>query len=501
MRRFRSRRSLVVVVTLAVLAMVLAACSSPEGPEADLGDIVTVELDGFEAQIEMSKVDQEGVSALRLQRTTYCDTNVSYNRVVVPMLAYDGKSLTTYVDIFWMPRTWNRKLVLYAHGYISPGSATSAGFLDLIASDPAQLESIDRFLCAGNAIGVSSYSAQGYAVQQGIAETHLMNAVFPLIFWRTPRETYVMGSSMGGLITVALAENFPRRYDGAMPTCGPVGGSLAEFNYLGNVRLLFDTAFPGVLGGSLTAWQPPAPNWVDQVLVAIGNDPVAFAKLANTYMKFNVPPFGPVALPAVESRYGPAPEDTDPFLAPNALLHALRYVVEGGGDAFMRGGGSPFSNVGFTYGPLLPGDEPGFVQPTEVLTSDSQAVSYYTRYYQPTGDQRVPTLSLHGWFDPDVPAFHEGIYRAIATSTLGTSLAGAVLRQYLVAGYVPDDIVRMMGADPSDFPIAMRDDILYGHCNFRPVDLVEAFGALVQRVNSGTWPDLDLANPRFSALP
>lgn len=484
----RSRMRLVVLAALTIIALVLAACSSPQPPDATEGDLVSVELDGFQAQVELSKVNREELSAQRIQMTTRCDVNVPYNQVVVPMLGFDGKQLAPYVDVFWMPRKWNGRLVLYAHGYVSPG--TPGDILDLVQKDPGQLESIDRFLCDRNAIGVSSYSAQGYAVQQGIAETHLMNAVFPLIFWRRPSQTYIMGSSMGGLITLALAENFPRRYDGAMPMCGPVGGSLAEFSYIGNVRVLFDAAFPGVLPGSVAEWEAPDPSspWAKEVLPAIGADPSAFAALVNTSLTFSGPPLG-YTLPAVQA---PAIE-----LAANALLHALRYSVEGGGDAMTRGGGSPFSNVGVTYGALVAGP---YVVPDTEFESDPAAISYYTRYYQPNGDLRVPTLSLHGSFDPDVPVFHEYLYRAIVTARLGAAPADSVLRQYLVPGYMPADVLTVPdGVDPNDVPIATRDDTSYGHCNFRPTDLMAAFDSLVERVTIGSWPSP--AGSRFVPLP
>lgn len=490
------------VLACLVVSLALAACSGPRAPDLASDGLVTVELDGFTASIDMAEFDESALSEQRLRLTTHCADNVAYSQVVVPLLGFDGKRIAPYVDVFWLPRDWNGRLALFAHGYVPPSAGGSASdFLELVAADPAQLESIDLFLCAGNALGVSSYSARGYAVQQGIAETHLMNAVFPIVFWRRPSETYVFGSSLGGLITVALAEGFPRRYDGAMPLCGPLGGSLAEFAYIGNARLLFDTAFPGVLAGSVTAWQPPDPDWVDRVIAAVAADPQGFAALANTVLGFGETAAGPLALPVVQTPatngLGAGPDDAS--LAVNAVLHALRYSVEGGGDAMARGGGSPFSNASVTYGPLAPGPH---VADAPVLTSDARAVAYYTRYYQPNGDLRVPTLALHGPVDPDVPTAHEALYRATVAARLGAPRAAEVLRQYLVTGYVPDDVLLLAGGDPASTPIGLRPDTAYGHCNFRPADLLTAFGALTERVRTGSWQALDQpVGSRFAALP
>lgn len=491
-----------VPLLLGALVLLLAACSDPRRADATPTELVTVELDGFTAQIDMAKLDREALSTQRLRTITYCETNVSYSRVVVPMLALDGWRITPYVDVFWMPKPWSGRLGLFAHGYIAPGSGGAGDFLNLIEGDPVQQESIDLFLCAGNAIGVSSYSAQGYAVQQGIAETHLMNAVFPLIFWRRPTQTYVFGSSMGGLITLALAESFPRSYAGAMPLCGPLGGSLAEFSYIGNTRLLFDEAFPGVLRGTVTNWEPPDPDWVEDVVAAIQNDPAAFRALVNTSLAFAGGLLATMRLPVVQTpaTHGAPPTPFDDVLAGNALIHALRYSVLGGGDAMARGGGSPFSNQGVTFEPLNPNVP--YVSSTAAISSSPRAVSYYSRYYQPTGSLRVPTLTLHTWVDPDVPTEHEALYRGLVLARTGQAQAPAVLRQYLVLGYLPDDIMQAVGMDPSAVPIALREDGTYGHCNFRPADLVTAFGSLVNRVSTGAWTDLAaVPNSRFTALP
>ena len=56
-----------------------------------------------------------------------------------------------------------------------------------------------------------------------------------------------MGNSMGGLITLRLVEKHPGLFDGALPTCGVVGGADLVFNQTLHVRTLFDYYYPGVL--------------------------------------------------------------------------------------------------------------------------------------------------------------------------------------------------------------------------------------------------------------
>lgn len=481
---------------VAALALVLAACSTPQTPQPAQPDNPVVSIDGYQARIDMSKLDLAPMSFRNPPRTSACTDNVAYAQVVVPMLGRDSTGKwVPYVDVFWMPRGWNHKLALYAHGYIAPSDPS---FLDQLTSGSPSaqplLQTRDLLLCQGYALGASSFSAQGYAVKEGIIDTHLLNAVFPFIFWRRPDKTYVFGSSMGGLITVALAELFPRRYDGAMPTCGPVAGSLAEFAYIGNVRLVFDTAFPAVLNGTLTSWEEPEPTWVQDVLTAISATPegqAAFAALVNTKVNYSAS----LGLPLLQTPLTFA-DPTDPLSAfasqvsSNALLHALRYHVEGAGDVIARGGGSPFMEAS-SYGALSPAYpyyiDPYAHPPYPVDPASPTALAYYTLFYQPSGKLRVPTLSLHNPYDPDVPYAHEEIYRQLVAAN---GLPG-ILHLYKVQGPIPSDLLAQLpaGTDPTQLT-------RYGHCNILPTDLVAGFDALATNDYSGLN-----ANSHFEEVP
>lgn len=481
------------LATGAALALLLAACSSPQTPAPAQPDNPVVELDGYRAQIEMAKVDLQPLSFWNPPKTTYCENDVAYAQVIVPMLGFDDGHLTSYVDVFWMPRDWNHKLALYAHGYIAPADP---GFLDQILtpgpSSAPLLETRDRLLCEGYALGASSFASQGFAVQQGIVETHLMNAVFPFIFWRRPSETYVFGSSMGGLITVALAELFPGRYDGAMPTCGPVAGSLAEFSYVGNLRWSFDTAYPYILDGTLTEPFTDS-NYVAKVLAAIAASPTGLQALMNTSVTYAAG----LSLPLLQTPFthGDTADPmsataVQPAVATNALLHALRYHTEGAEDVIARGGGSPFVPA-LSFGPLdlsVPlYVDPLASSPYEVAPPSPLALAYYGLFYQPTGNLRVPTLSLHNPYDPDVPYAHEELYRALVAAH-GES---GSLHLYKVTAPIPLDLAASLSVDPNSLPPTG-----YGHCNIPPTDLVDGLNA----VSMDDYSALD-ANPRFDKVP
>jgi len=66
-----------------------------------------------------------------------------------------------------------------------------------------------------------------------------------------PTRTFVLGISMGGAIGLKLTETYPDQIDGSLLVSGVVGGSRAEVNYIGDVRVLWDYFYPGTIPGSL----------------------------------------------------------------------------------------------------------------------------------------------------------------------------------------------------------------------------------------------------------
>lgn len=522
--RHVSLRGLLGVVVM--VGLVLAACSSPREPASAPPGNPIIELDGYQAQIDVAKLDLSALS-LYSDTTEYCSESdageVQFATIPVPMLGrnYAGKWVL-YYDVFFMPKNWNHKLALYAHGYLDPTDPDWLdSFLKQAGADGAppapgtqpdpMLVTRDKLLCQHYALGLSSYAAPGYAVQEGIADTHLLNAVFRFLFWTRPAETYVFGSSMGGLITVALAEAFPWRYDGAMPTCGPIGGSMPELAYVGNVRLLFEQADAY---GSLVHdppqppldWppfpEPPPldPSWDAVLATALATDardPTGLQLLANTAVRYTE---GSSWLPLLQTPQNYAsqlPEGLatslsglEDLFSANALLHALRYYVVGAGDIIARGrGGIPWTNMGMAYAGIRAGDFIAAGIDSQLPAGYQDAVTYYGRYYQPTGELRVPMLSLHTPVDPDVPAYHELAYRTDVQEALGKNRARRMLRSYLVNGEVPADLSAMAVQQGISLPPIER--IPYGHCNFAPDDLVTALQALDSRATERRWPDLD----------
>ncbi|AMR81980.1 alpha/beta hydrolase family protein [Cupriavidus nantongensis] len=156
-----------------------------------------------------------------------------------------------------VPKNWNGRLVMYAHGYAGTGAALSV-----------TLPSIRRHLLAnGYAWAASSYAKNYYDVRAGLEDTNALALAFTRIAAQNgrtlaaPSRLYIIGHSMGGHISAAAvdeeniqAANHKVRYHGAVPMCGVLGDT-ELFNYFG----AYQTAAQQLAGYPVTAW--PAANW------------------------------------------------------------------------------------------------------------------------------------------------------------------------------------------------------------------------------------------------
>jgi pimeloyl-ACP methyl ester carboxylesterase len=343
----------------------------------------------------------------------------------------------------YAPPSWNGDLILYAHGWVPPVApialpADIDGFRDMVLND-------------GYAIAYSSYSENGWAVRQGFKETEHLLPLFRKYF-DPPDRVYITGHSMGGLISVMLAEMRPGKYDGALPICGAIGGAVMAGDYLTDVRVLFDAYYPGVLPG--LALEIPD-----------GTNPV---------LDFYFPAFGAIFSdppdsiePAIEMSFvtelgmywNSIPELAD------ATALALWFNASATEDIKDRCGGVFFDNTeGYTH-PLSPVYDPPILDEVtlngvvEHYTIDKNCFAYLKNWYEPDGKLRIPVLSLHESRDPVVPIKHEWEYAS-----------------------------RVDSQGRSDLLVQRTKDA-FGHCaNFSDEEWKAAFDELVLWVEDGVKP-------------
>ena len=133
----------------------------------------------------------------------------------------DGADGSTYKAE--VPSPWNGTLLLYSHGYRPP----------IGPNPPADTWSnrsvADHLLARGYALAGSSYASNGWAVEDALRDQIDLLDRFEDRFGK-PRRTIAWGESMGGMITAGLVERHPRRFDGALPFCGILGGAVGLWN-------------------------------------------------------------------------------------------------------------------------------------------------------------------------------------------------------------------------------------------------------------------------------
>jgi len=336
---------------------------------------------------------------------------------------------------FFVPTNWNGDVVYYAHGIVDAALPialpTGDGFPDVR----------DALGARGYAVAYSSFSENGWAVKEGAEATHQLRGLFNAQVGK-PQHSYLMGTSMGGLVAQNIAEKHAKQYDGTLAMCAPLGGAIEEVNYLANVRVLFDLFYPGVIPGDVLN----VPAGLDLNTQVLG--PAQAAVIAN-----------PTGL-GIISRI-----DQTPLAGINgtelvtSLLYALAYDVRGIDDFLGRTHGhSMFDNslpYKYTSAALPANVLAGINMGVGRFTATPDALNYMEKYYVPDGKLDIPTVTLHTTRDPLVPFFHEAKF----------------------AGYVNN---------PSQ--LLQRSVDGYGHCAFSTTQMVDAFEALAQWARTGVKP-------------
>jgi pimeloyl-ACP methyl ester carboxylesterase len=364
--------------------------------------------------------------------------NASYARAATGPQDVTGETGQGALYSLSIPAQWNGSLVLYVHGI---RDASLPLTLDNGNQDDV-LGLRTGLLAQGYAFAYSSFSENGWAVRDGAQTTHQLRGLFAARYG-SPVRTYVIGHSMGALIATKLVETHPAHYDGVLPVCGILGGGPATISYIGNIRLLFDFHYPGVLPGSVV---DPAGAPLLQV---VGSAQAAM--LAN--------PSGAFAIAAIMQRIGmplpvmgTTPAEQMPTLI-GTILNGLGFHVRGFEDLTERTHGRPpFDNVDTDYGhPVVQAGVPRY-------RAHPDAVKYLERWYEPTGRLSAPMLTLDPMFDPVAPLFHKDLY--------ATAAARAGNADRLARRVVPT----------------------FGHCAVPTAATVAAFNDLVHWVDTGARP-------------
>lgn len=367
------------------------------------------------------------------------------------------------------PTPWNGTLLLYSHGYVTPGSDNPARD----AGDPITRQYL---LTNGYALAGSSYAHTGWALQEAFVDQIATLDTFVGMFG-SPKHTIAWGHSLGGIITAGLLQKFPGRFTAALPMCGVLAGGIGVWNE----GLDAEFAIKNLL----------APPGSPLQLVKITNPTANLALAKNILNAAQATPQGKARialaaalsdLPGWFSSTSPEPSPTDfatqelnqflwTFFVDGPFTFALRAELE------FRAGGNPSWNTGVNYAKQLDMS----VDKTEVqalyqqaglnleadlatlesaprIAADPGAVTYLQNFISFNGELGgKPVLTLHTTGDGLVLNEDEQAYRSVVQDAKDAQL----LRQTFVHRA--------------------------GHCTFTPAETVAALKALETRIKTGKW--------------
>src|SRR5450755_4054982 len=373
---------------------------------------------------------------------------------------------TYVIDV---PAPWNGTLLLYSHGYVAPGSpnpATDAG-------DPL---TGGYMLAAGYALAGSSYASTGWAVQQAIPDQIATLDVFKSMVG-TPTTTIAWGHSLGGMVTAGLVQQYPSRFNAALPMCGVVAGGVGLWNEALDGAFAFNTL---LADNSLQLVHITSPGTnlgaAEAVLFASQATAQGQARLALVAALGDLPGWYDPASPE------PSPTDYTTREANQFEWLAnvdFPFMFELRAELEARAGGNPSFNNGINYAKQLKHSRnyaevqalytaAGLSLDADLATlasasrisADPGALTYLTNNIIYNGQLPFPVLTLHTTGDGLVTVENERAYKTVVKEANDSAL----LRQKFVHRA--------------------------GHCEFSPAETITAMQTLEVRLASGKWKDL-----------
>jgi len=357
------------------------------------------------------------------------------------------------------PTNWNGTLLLFSRGYGSPPQVQTA---------PRGTR--EWLLDHGYAIAGANYSRPGWALEEAVPDQIATLREVSERFGR-PRRVIAWGTSMGGLVTVALAERHPDRFAGALPSCGSIAGSIGMMNMALDGAFAFKTLLAPDSDIRLVNVDDDRANGerVRLALEAAQQSPGGRARIALAASLAGLPAWSDPARPE------PLPADVREQQAQTARSFVFGIFFPRV-DQERRAGGVFSGNDGVDYRVQLARSgrrafvaalyrEAGLDLDADLrrlnaaprIAADPQAIAYMRDNYVPSGNLRIPVLSYH-------------------------EIGDGATSPRLQAGYA--EIVRRAGHAEMLRTAWVRRA---GHCTFTLGEHVAALHALEARISTGRW--------------
>ncbi len=326
------------------------------------------------------------------------------------------------------PDSWNRKLVMYYHGYQSEPQLFRMDPATHHPNPPSRL--IAQLLERGYAVAQPGYRAGGWAIATAPGDAEDLRRYFGKHYGRV-EQAFVLGQSMGGLLTVLTLEQHPHDYAGGLALCGVLAPADLVMQRAFANRVAFDAFFPGVLPDvehiptDFRMNDPAVSSLVEKALDAHPPEAALVRSLADIH--------------------------TNRGLADVLVFNTFAIL-----DLRKKAGGNPFDNRNLIYTGTT--DDNALNARVKRYSADADALRYVAEFGSPSGNLKRPLLALHTSYDPLVPASTAAYY---------------------------DELTRRLGVGERFVQQYVNRD---GHCNFLPEQVGFAFDELTRWTDGGTRP-------------
>jgi pimeloyl-ACP methyl ester carboxylesterase len=363
---------------------------------------------------------------------------------------------------------WNGTLFLYSHGYVVPGTNNPA-------TDVGDPVTGNYMLSHGFALAGSSYATTGWAIQQALPDQISTLDAFAATYGQ-PSDTVAWGHSLGGIITAGLIQQYPTRFNAALPMCGVLSGGVATWNTALDAAFAFQQLVdPSVQvvkitnpGGNLTAALSAA--------AAAQKTKQGQARLALSAALADTPGwFTPLSKEPGRKQF--VKQEANQYMWGSQVDYPFAFALRA--ELEFRAGGNPSWNTGVNYvkqlaksvnhrevaalykraGLSLRKDLATLNNATRI-SADPTAVQYLSQNIIFNGKLTIPVLTMHTTGDGLVVPENEQAYRSVVRRSGNQAL----LRQIFVHRA--------------------------GHCAFTPAETITAANTLLQRLNTGKWPSI-----------
>jgi pimeloyl-ACP methyl ester carboxylesterase len=324
------------------------------------------------------------------------------------------------------PENWNKKLVMFAHGYEFMGGVP-------FSKNPNFTKGMTPFLERGFAVAASDYQYQGFAMPQGVDDTEALRAYFFKKYGK-PDTTFMVGQSMGGGVAMATMENFDKNYQGALGLCSFSSRPYLQCRKEFEIYAVFNALFPNVV--------PTLSNVMD---------------INVSYKAIDSRQIGPKSIAIREGFM------KDSVLATQFAQHfdlkltdlamSLLFNENVLRDVAQKSGGNPFDNTNTVYSGFS--DDWAINQKVERLEATADANKIFGKYDR-TGNINKPIVLMHTIYDQLIPP------------------------QYGVTNF--ENMVHNRGKDQF---LTVKITSGQAHCAFTPEQTAMAFDALRNWVKTG----------------